>query len=435
MSIVVAGAGIGGLTTALSLHAAGVGDVTVLEAAAAFRPLGVGLNILPNAVRELAELGLLEELSKVSVPTGSLGYYNRHGQLIWHEPRGRAAGYRWPQLSIHRGRLQAVLADAVRERLGPDAIVDDSRVEDFEQLPDGRVRVRHAAAGGASHTEADALIGADGIRSAVRAALHPAEGPPPWNGLIVWRGTTWASPFLDGHTMIIAGDDRRRAVVYPMSGPRPQDGAVLINWAVARAARPGETIETADWNRSVAPDEFLGDFTDLDFDWLDVPALIRTSDEAFIYPMVDRDPLPRWTHGAVTLLGDAAHAMYPMGSNGATQAIMDARVLARELALRPDPRAALAGYETARLSALTELHKSTRRRGPEVVIDLAHQRAPAGFRTADEVFPGTELHDISADFARLGGFDPDLVNHRASYSVDARTADAPTADVGTEALA
>ncbi|EHN80158.1 hypothetical protein SMCF_207 [Streptomyces coelicoflavus ZG0656] len=421
MSIVVAGAGIGGLTTALSLHAAGVTDVTVLEAAAAFRPLGVGLNILPNAVRELDEIGLLDELSKASVPTGSLGYYNRHGQLIWHEPRGRAAGYRWPQLSIHRGRLQAVLADAVRERLGPDTIVADSRVAGFEELPDGRVRVqvRHTAAGGASHTDADALIGADGIRSAVRAALHPAEGPPPWNGLVVWRGTTWAPPFLDGHTMIIAGDDRRRAVVYPMSDPRPEDGAVLLNWAVARAARPGETIEAADWNRSVQPDEFLGDFADLDFDWLDVPALIRTSDEAFIYPMVDRDPLPRWTHGPVTLLGDAAHAMYPMGSNGATQSIMDARVLARELALGSDPRAALAGYEAARLTPLTELHKSTRRRGPEVVIDLAHQRAPEGFRTVQEVFPGTELRDISDDFARLGGFDPDLVNHRASLGVPA----------------
>lgn len=221
MSILIAGAGIGGLTTALSLHAAGVGDVRVLESVAEIKPLGVGLNILPNAVRELAELDLLDQLLEVALPTGSLGYYNRHGQLIWREPRGVAAGYRWPQLSVHRGRLQSVLADAVRRRLGPDALVTDARVEGFAPREDGTVdvRVHHPAAGRHSETPADALIGADGIHSKVRARLYPEEGPPPWNGLVVWRGTTLAPPFLDGRSMIIAGDDRRRAVVYPMSAP------------------------------------------------------------------------------------------------------------------------------------------------------------------------------------------------------------------------
>lgn len=410
MSVLIAGAGIGGLTTALSLHAAGVGEVRLLEAVPEIRPLGVGLNILPNAVRELDGLGLLERLSAVSVPTGALGYHNRHGQLIWHEPRGRAAGYHWPQLSIHRGALQSVLADAVRERLGAGAIVTGARVEHFEEPPGGgRVRV-HA---GGRRYEADALIGADGIRSAVRAALVPGEGPPPWSGLIVWRGTTWAPPFLDGHTMIIAGDDRRRAVIYPMSGPSGS-GSVLMNWAVARAAAPGEEFEPADWNRAVSPREFLPDFADLAFDWLDVPGLISSADEAYIYPMVDRDPLPRWTHGPVTLLGDAAHAMYPMGSNGATQSIIDARSLARHLAGTTDVRAALAGYEAERLPAVTRIQHSARARGPEVVIDLAHQRAPGGFRAVHDVFPGTELRDISDEFARVGGFDPATVNEGAS---------------------
>ncbi|MER5931122.1 flavin-dependent oxidoreductase [Streptomyces sp. NPDC002054] len=429
MSIVIAGAGIGGLTTALSLHAAGVrpGDIRLLEAVSDIRPLGVGLNILPNAVRELAELGLLDELSAVSVPTGSLGYHNRHGRPIWHEPRGLQAGYHWPQLSVHRGRLQSVLADAVRERLGDGVIVTDSRVEGFTPLPDGRVRVsvRHPAAGGTSQAEADVLVGADGIRSAVRATLYPDEGPPCWNGLIVWRGTTWAPPFLDGRTMVIAGDDRRRAVVYPMSAPgadrdRPAGappGSVLMNWAVARTADPGSESEPADWNHAVRPADFLDAFTDLAFDWLDIPALIRTADEAYVYPMVDRDPLPRWTHGPVTLLGDAAHAMYPMGSNGATQSIVDARVLARALALYEDPHAALAAYEAERLPALTRIQQAARRQGPEVVIDLAHERAPEGFDRVQDVFPGTELADISADFARLGGFDPEHVNHRPTHSV------------------
>ncbi|MGW0980320.1 flavin-dependent oxidoreductase [Streptomyces xiamenensis] len=410
MSVLVAGAGIGGLATALSLHAAGIGGVRLLEAVPEIRPLGVGLNILPNAVRELDGLGLLERLSAVSVPTGALGYYNRHGQLIWREPRGRAAGHHWPQLSIHRGALQSVLADAVRERLGEGAIVTGARVEHVEEPPNGGRVFVHASG---TRYEADALIGADGIRSAVRAALVPGEGPPPWSGLIVWRGTTWAPPFLDGQTMIIAGDDRRRAVVYPMSGGTGT-GPVLMNWAVARAAGPGEKFAPADWNRAVPPREFLGDFADLAFDWLDVPALIRTADEAYIYPMVDRDPLPRWTRGPVTLLGDAAHAMYPMGSNGATQAVIDARALARHLACGPDVRAALAGYEAERLPAVTRIQRSTRRRGPEVVIDLAHQRAPGGFRAVHDIFPGSELQDISQEFARIGGFDPATVNEGVS---------------------
>ncbi|MFJ9775949.1 flavin-dependent oxidoreductase [Kitasatospora sp. NPDC101157] len=424
MSVLIAGAGIGGLTAALSLHAAGVRDVRVLEAVAQIRPLGVGLNILPNAVRELAELDLLDELLEVSLPTGSLGYYNRHGQLIWREPRGEAAGYRWPQLSVHRGRLQAVLAEAVRRRMGGDTVVTDARVEGFAYVDGGvEVRVHRPGAARRCTTRADALIGADGIRSRVRACLYPQEGPPPWNGLVVWRGTAVAPPFLDGRTMIIAGDDRRRAVVYPMSAPGGPHGGVLTNWAVARAAGPDEVFEDADWNRAVPTESFLPHFADLAFDWLDVPALIRTAREAYVYPMVDRDPLPRWSHGPVTLLGDAAHAMYPMGSNGATQSIVDARVVARELALRECPAAALAAYEAERLPALTRLQASARRRGPEVVIDLAHERAPDGFDDVAEVFPGDELRSVSDDFARLGGFDPQTVNTRPSLAVPSGAGD------------
>ncbi|CAM5230107.1 NAD(P)-binding protein OS=Streptomyces tendae OX=1932 GN=GUR47_30300 PE=4 SV=1 [Streptomyces tendae] len=420
MTIVIAGAGIGGLTTALGLHEAGIDDVRLLEAVPDLRPLGVGLNILPNAVRELAELGLLDELLEVAVPTGALEYRNRHGQLIWREPRGTGAGYRWPQLSVHRGRLQAVLAAAVRRRLGPGAIVTGARVEGFAQRADGRVevRVRHSGSGRRSVTPADALIGADGIHSAVRAHLYPDEGPPPWNGLVVWRGTTVAPSFLDGRTMIIAGDDRRRAVVYPMSPPRgAADGPVLMNWAVARAADPGADFADADWNRAVSPDSFLHHFADLAFDWLDVPALVRSAQEAYVYPMVDRDPLPRWTHGSVTLLGDAAHAMYPMGSNGATQSIVDARVLARELALAGTPASALAAYEAERLPALTRIQDSARRRGPEVVIDMAHERAPGGFADPADVFEDGELQAVSDEFARIGGFDPETVNTRPSLAV------------------
>lgn len=411
MKILIAGAGVGGLTTALSLHAAGFGDVTIAEAAPRFRPLGVGLNILPNAVRELTELGLFDALAAGAVATGDLSYYNRFGSLIWNEPRGLAAGYRWPQLSIPRGHLQAVLAQAVRDRLGPATILEDSRVAGFEQHGD-RVLVR---LGRGAELEADLLVGADGIHSAVRRELYPQEGEPPWNGLIVWRGTAWHPPFGDGRQMVIAGDDRRRAVVYPMSVATAAGEPVLMNWAVARAA-DSCNVDRADWNRSVPPEKFVGHFDDLRFGWLDVPELISSATAAFEFPMVDRDPLPQWTFGRVTLLGDAAHAMYPMGSNGATQSIVDARVLAHRLAMHRDVDEALAAYELDRRPAMTELQLSGRRRGPESVIDLAHERAPDGFTSVYDVIPEPELRAISDQYARLGAFDVETINNRPSLT-------------------
>ncbi|MFI9203995.1 flavin-dependent oxidoreductase [Streptomyces sp. NPDC053048] len=419
MRILIAGAGIGGLAAALSLHAEGFTDITVAETVQEIRPLGVGLNILPNAVRELDELGVYEELVAASVRTGELSYYNRHGQLIWNEPRGLAAGYNWPQLSIHRGRLQMVLAKAVRERLGAHAIVTDSRITGFSSMPTGRLRVSvaHPSTSTVSETEADVLLGADGIHSAVRATLHPGEGAPRWNGLVVWRGATWSRPFLNGRTMVIAGDDRRRGVVYPMSTGAGPDEPVLMNWAVARRAEGEEIPDRADWNRRVHPEDFLHHFADWDFPWLDIPALVRTADEAFEYPMVDRDPLPHWTRGRVTLLGDAAHAMYPMGSNGATQSIVDARVLAHCLAGHDDVEEALADYEERRRPAMTELQLKNRQMGPEVVINIAHERAPDGFASIHDVMSEAELAGISAKYAQVGAFDTHTVNQRPAGRV------------------
>ncbi|SQD98919.1 conserved hypothetical protein [Parafrankia sp. Ea1.12] len=416
MRIVIAGAGIGGLSAALSLRAAGFSDVTLLESVPRIRPLGVGLNILPNAVRELDELGLLERLAEVAVMTGSLSYYNRFGSLIWNEPRGLAAGYRWPQLSVPRGRLHSVLLEAVRERLGHDAVVLDARVTDFENTPIGEVAigVEHRGAT-ASRRYADLLIGADGIHSAVRAAMHPRDGGPRWNGFLVWRGTAWARPFLDGRTMIIAGDRGRRAVVYPMSRPLQPADPVLMNWAVARQAREGEVVDRADWNRPVEPGRFIEDFADLAYDWLDIPRLVLSAEQALEYPMVDLDPLPGWTSGRVVLLGDAAHAMHPMGSNGATQSIVDGRALAGALAGHPDLDEALAAYDRRRRPTMAELQGAGRRRGPEMVIDMADERAPNGFESVEDVIPAEELDALSRSYARQGGFDPHTVNTRASY--------------------
>ncbi|MFE3200468.1 flavin-dependent oxidoreductase [Embleya sp. NPDC059237] len=411
MRVIVAGGGIGGLTAALSLHAAGITDVTVLEAAAEIRPLGVGINVLPHAVRELTELGLADRLAALGVPTGELAYFNRFGQAIWSEPRGLGAGYRWPQYSVHRGGLQMLLLDAVRERLGTDAVRTGRPVTSYEDLPQG-VRV-HTAAG---PLDGDVLIAADGIRSAIRRQLFPEEGAPPWNGLVLWRGTTRAPAFRSGRTMIMAGDGTEKFVAYPLTPEPDADGNLLLNWI---AERPLDTPPPApgDWNRRAEPADVLRHFGEWRFPWLDIPSVIAAADAVYEYPMVDRDPLPRWTHGRVTLLGDAAHAMYPIGSNGASQAILDARVLAWRLATHPVDDA-LAGYEADRRPATTAIQLANRDLGPEIVMRLVHERAPQGFTNIDDVLTPAEREDAAAGYKRVAGFDPTLLNERASYTVD-----------------
>ncbi|GIH92946.1 flavin-dependent oxidoreductase [Planobispora siamensis] len=387
MRVVIAGGGIGGLSAALSLHAAGFEDVAVHEAAQELRPLGVGINLLPHAVRELTELGLADRLAEIGVATAELAYFNRYGTAIWSEPRGLDAGYAWPQYSVHRGRLQMLLLEAVVERLGPRAVRTGSRIT--------------------GPGDEDLLIGADGINSAVRAHLFPGEGPPPWNGLVLWRGMTYGEPFLTGRSMIMAGDGTQKFVAYPIE----TGGRTLINW-IAERPLDGEAPDRGNWNRRADLKEILRHFADWSFDWLDVPGIIAGADAAYEYPMVDREPLPYWTSGKVTLLGDAAHAMYPIGSNGASQAIIDARVLAHSLA-----RGDLTAYEAARRPATTALQLSNRRMGPEVVMKLAHERAPDGFDDIEKVVPHAERAEIAASYKRTAGFDPASLNERPSWSV------------------
>lgn len=410
MRIVIVGAGIGGLTTALSLEAVGMRDVHIYERAPEIRGLGVGINVLPHAMRELEELGVSDRILELGVAPSTLAYYNRHGQVIWSEPRGLAAGYRWPQLSVHRGWLQLALLDAVRERLG-DVVHLGHRLVGVDHGA-GSDTAHFSAAEGHVDVEADLIVGADGIHSAVRALANPDEGEPVWSGLTLWRGTAMVPTFLDGRTMIMAGDAEQKFVAYPISDTG-SDGAALVNFIAERRIGGSPTV---DWNRSVNPTPIVELFQEWSFDWLDVPAIIGAAEEVLEFPMVDRDPLPRWTHGCTTLLGDAAHALYPNGSNGASQAIIDARTLAFHLATAPCVADALAAYEDDRRPATTRLLGMTRQTGPERVMQLAHERAPGGFHDVHEVIAADELAEIAASYKRAAGFHPDILNTRPTLT-------------------
>ncbi|MBY0331005.1 MAG: flavin-dependent oxidoreductase [Acetobacteraceae bacterium] len=411
MHALIIGGGIGGLTTALALHAAGI-DCTVFEASAELRPLGVGINLQPHAVRELTELGLGERLAAAGVATREFVYANRLGQEIWAEPRGLEAGYRWPQYSIHRGRLQVLLWNAAVERLGAARLRPGHRLAGFGQDAAGVVTARFA--GGAT-ARGDVLIAADGIHSTLRAIFHPDEGPPKWNGALLWRATSRARPFRTGASMVQAGHRDRKFVCYPISVPGP-DGLQEINW-IAEQRYPADTPwPREDWNRPGRIETFLPLFADWRFDWLDVPALIGAAEAVYEFPMVDRDPLPGWTRGRVTLLGDAAHPMYPIGSNGASQAILDARWLALKLAMEPGIEAALAAYEATRRPATAAVVEANRGDGPDRVMDIVHERAPSGFAHLEDVVPRAELEATIMGYKRLAGMDPAALNARASWS-------------------
>ncbi len=414
MTVLIIGAGIAGLTAALSLHQIGV-ECRIFESVDTIEPLGVGINTLPHAVRELTELGLQDRLAATAIPTGELAYYSARGQPIWSEPRGLEAGYHWPQFSIHRGALQMILLDAVRERLGPECIETGHHLYGWDTTTSG-VRAhfidrRSGEPRGSVH--GSLLIGADGIHSVVRGVLYPQEGPPIWNGAILWRGVTRAAPFLSGRTMIMAGHEFQKFVAYPISREAADRGDAVINWIAERKFRPDHQWRREDWNRPGNLEEFLPQFVDWRFDWLDVPSVIRAADRCYEFPMVDRDPLDRWTFGRVTLLGDAAHAMYPIGSNGASQGILDARVLAREIKALGATTAALQAYEAERRPATARIVLANRRNGPEQVMQLVQQRAPGGFERIEDVLTAEELEGTAAGYKQIAGFDKDALNNRA----------------------
>jgi 2-polyprenyl-6-methoxyphenol hydroxylase-like FAD-dependent oxidoreductase len=411
MPVIVSGAGIGGLTLALSLHQIGV-PVQVVEAVRQLKPLGVGINIQPHAVRELQELGLGPGLEAIGVRTAEVAYFSTHGRLIWSEPRGREAGYAWPQYSLHRGQLQMMLYDAVRLRLGPGAVRLGAAVMGWRETATGiEVDLADRETGKSLGTEKGAVfIAADGIHSATRAALYPDEGPPVWGGIMMWRGVTRGPRFLTGRTMAMAGCKARKFVCYPIADT--ENGGSVINWICDLRLPADYEWRREDWNRPGKLEDFLPKFEKWSFDWLDVPAVIRDAGGAYEFPMVDRDPLPRWTFGPMTLLGDAAHPMYPIGSNGASQAILDARVLTREILAHGPSRAALEAYDADRRPATSKIVLANRGDGPDKVMDVVEDRAPGGFARIEDVLSRAELEKTANAYKAVAGMDVEALNAR-----------------------
>jgi 5-methylphenazine-1-carboxylate 1-monooxygenase len=400
MQVLIIGAGIGGLTAALALHARGIG-VRVVEAAPEIRLLGVGINILPHATAQLAALGVLERLEAVAIPTREASYFNRFGNLILTEPLGRFAGYRTPQLSIHRGTLQAELLAALRERAGADVVETGWRCVGVEPET-GRARFVDEAGSARETLSADAIIASDGIHSTVRAQFFPAEGGPIYSGVMMWRGVTRMAPMLSGATMVRAGWlSHGKVVIYPIRNHA--DGTQEMNW-VAEVVRPWDGRN--DWSRPGRAEDFVPHFEEWRFDWCDVPAMMRAAPAIFEYPMVDKDPLPRWTQGRVTLLGDAAHPMYPRGSNGAGQAILDARALADALAADADAPRALLAYEAERRDATGQVVRTNRISPPDVIIQKVWEKTgDRPFARIEDVMPREELEGYLTRYKQVAGYD------------------------------
>ena len=395
--ILIVGGGIGGLTLGLSLHAAGI-PCRIFESVPEIRPVGVGINLLPHATKELAALGLEADLARVAIATKDASFFNRFGQLIYQEPLGRAAGYDHPQFSIHRGDLQMVLLNAFRSRVGEDRILTNHHCTGVEQDETG-VTLRSASG---QSVRGRAAIACDGINSVIRKQFFPNEGEPRYSGVNMWRGVTRWKPILSGASVTRAGWlSHGKMVIYPIR-EAGSDGLQLINWV---AEIETQNYRRRDWNRAGSIDDFIGAFADWHFDWLDVPALIRAADSMLEFPMVDQDPLPRWSFGRVTLLGDAAHPMVPRGANGAGQAILDTRAMTSALLAHENPVVALAAYEKERLEKTTRVVLTNRTNPPDAILREVYQRTnDKPFKAIDDVISHDELVALSDSYKQIAGF-------------------------------
>ena len=411
-TVLIAGGGIGGLTLALTLDQIGVRS-TVFETVEELHPLGVGINIQPNAVRELFDLNISKaELDQIGLPALEWALVGLNGNDIYSEPRGLEAGYKWPQYAVHRGELQMLLYRKLVERTGNDAVRLGATVTGYENTGAGGVTaIIETADGRTIREDGVLLIGADGIHSAVRAQMHPDQPPIHWGGAMMWRGTTRGKPIRTGSSFIGLGTHKQRMVIYPISHPDAA-GLASINWIAEVTYDDPEGLDTG-WFKQVKIDEFMHHFDDWKYDWLDVPALLRGAETAYQNPMIDRDPVPYWNDGNVALLGDAAHAMYPTGSNGASQAIVDTRILGAKFIEHGPNAKALAAYNDALCGPVSELVLRNRGAGPFGLLNMVDERCGGEFENIDDVIPPDERSEFMAGYKTAAGFAIEKVNNAA----------------------
>lgn len=407
--VMIAGGGIGGLSVALTLHQIGVPCV-VFESVRDLKPLGVGINLQPNAVRELYDMGIgAEALDRVGVPAREWALVGLNGNDVYAEPRGTFAGYDWPQYAVHRGQFHMLLYHSFIERAGAEAMRLGHKVTGYRKNADGSVTALIDGPDGAIEQTGTLLIDAEGIHSACRAQMHPDQPPIHWGGAIMWRGTTRAKPIRTGSSFVGLGTHKHRMVIYPISHP-DEDGLATINWIAEMTLDPSEGWSKSGWFKPVEIDEFAHHFEDFKYDWLDVPEMLRGADIAYENPMIDRDPVPTWVDGPVALMGDAAHAMYPTGSNGASQAVIDARTLGAAMVDHGVTEAALQAYDAQLCGPVSELILRNRGAGPFGLLTLVDERCGGEFDNIDDIIPEAERTAFMAAYKTAAGFAKDKLN-------------------------
>jgi 2-polyprenyl-6-methoxyphenol hydroxylase-like FAD-dependent oxidoreductase len=403
MKVAIVGGGICGLSLALNLSKRGI-EARVYERAPEIKPLGVGITLLPHAMREFSALGLGDELLAAGIENRESCFYNRFGQLIYREDRGKFAGYQYPEVGIHRGKLHVILYDAVKKNLGADAVVTDYEATAVEQDDAGAtVHFKRTSTGEKrDDVRADVVIDCEGVNSAIRRQFYP-DDKIVFSGINTWRGVTRRKPINGGRTYMRVGSiNTGKMVIYPIVDNIDGDGNQMINW-MAEIKR--DTAVQNDWNKPGDLADFFPIYESWRFDWLDVAQMIRDADQILEYPMVDKDPIAKWTFGRVTLAGDAAHPMYPRGSNGAAQAAIDARTLADMLVKNADARDALKAYEDARAKPAAKVVETNRSTPPDFInIKVEELVGDRPFDNLDKYISQDELRALSENYKRVAGF-------------------------------
>jgi 2-polyprenyl-6-methoxyphenol hydroxylase-like FAD-dependent oxidoreductase len=408
--VIIAGGGIGGLSLALTLHQIGV-PCRVFESVSTMKPLGVGINIQPNAVRELYAMGLGSEvLDTIGLQAKEWSLVGLNGKDVYAEPRGLEAGYHWPQYAVHRGQLQMLLHRTVAERLGKDAVKTGHKITGYQNTDSGVTVSMTTEQGDAMEVEGSVLIAADGLHSAVRAQMHPNQAPIHWGGAVMWRGTTMARPIRTGASFVGLGTHHQRIVFYPISAADPNTGLALINWIAEVTMDNSQGWTHGDWNKKAELADFIHHFEDWNYDWVDIQAMLRGASDVYEYPMIDRDPVPTWVDNHVALIGDAAHVMYPTGSNGASQAIVDARVLGAAMVEYGVNATALNAYNEQLCEAVSAVVLRNRGAGPFAILNELDKRCDGLFDEIEAVFPEVERHEMMAGYKAAAGFAIEALN-------------------------